>query len=453
MSNTTDSPEVQKVNFVTYKHQDPSPESFNYASSLCKEEFGGIGQVIITTNTTSNVINYLNSHPDQSLIELRRAFHMAANLTARYKDLKSDYDKLSVSFHDLQYEHNCSISQHEAEMQGAKKMLSGLDLSNAAKRKELSRPHADPKFTGTDMKLLTPFIRDLRQKLEVNADWWDTERLRMIYVASCFPPGSIAKKTIDSGFKMNGQITYKSVEDIIDLLKQSFGDADETATAQRELKMCHQKNQTLALFLPNWLASAEISGFNDSALISYLKDALHPDILNRISFIRKSDIPQTLSQYVAVVREQDEILRSLNPKYHLTNFRKALDHTVTSNSPAIHHLPASPLIPSTDITTAHGGDAMDLSSIQVNNLQLITKWTAKDVGRKPVNDLEKAHRRAYNALNNLCIVCDSKDHSSRECPSSFHNRSKKKGEKLNNVVIAEDGKGKDDLGVTGSGNA
>lgn len=92
MSNTTDSPEVQKVNFVTYKHQDPSPESFNYASSLCKEEFGGIGQVIITTNTTSNVINYLNSHPDQSLIELRRAFHMAANLTARYKDLKSDYD-------------------------------------------------------------------------------------------------------------------------------------------------------------------------------------------------------------------------------------------------------------------------------------------------------------------------------------------------------------------------
>ena len=95
---------------------------------------------------------------------------------------------------------------------------------------------------------------------------------------------------------------------------------------------------------------------------------------------------------------------------------------------------------------------MDLSSIQVNNLQIITKWTAKDVGRKPVNNEEKAHRRAYNAINNLCIVCDSKDHFSRDCPNSYHNRGKKKGEKLNSVIVAEDGKGKDAFGVLGSGN-
>ncbi|RKF58020.1 hypothetical protein OnM2_070071 [Erysiphe neolycopersici] len=116
MSNTTNPPDIQKVNFLTYKPQDPSPESFNYASSFCKEELGSIGQIIITTTSTINIINHINSHPDQSLIELRRAFHMAANLTARYKDLKGEYEKLSVSFHDLQYEHNCSNSQHETEI-------------------------------------------------------------------------------------------------------------------------------------------------------------------------------------------------------------------------------------------------------------------------------------------------------------------------------------------------
>ena len=86
---------------------------------------------------------------------------------------------------------------------------------------------------------------------------------------------------------------------------------------------------------------------------------------------------------------------------------------------------------------------MDLSSIHVNGLQLVSKWTAKDVGRKPTNDVKKAHRRTYNALNNLCIVCDSRDHIPRDCPASFQNRKKKKTEVLYSTVIAEEGKVKD----------
>lgn len=66
----------------------------------------------------------------------------------------------------------------------------------------------------------------------------------------------------------------------------------------------------------------------------------------------------------------------------------------------------------------------------------------KDVGRKPVNEVEKAHHRAYNALNDLCIICDSKDHIPRNCPNSYNNQNKKKAEKANNTVIAENGNGK-----------
>ncbi|POS82456.1 hypothetical protein EPUL_005235, partial [Erysiphe pulchra] len=113
ISKITNSPEIHKVDFVTYEHQEQSSESFNYANSMCKEEFSSIGRFVITA--TSPI-----------------TFHIAANLTACYK------------------------VHHEAEMQGAKKMLSSLDLSNLAKKKELSRPHVDPKFNGTGNKLLTP---------------------------------------------------------------------------------------------------------------------------------------------------------------------------------------------------------------------------------------------------------------------------------------------------------
>ena len=95
-----------------------------------------------------------------------------------------------------------------------------------------------------------------------------------------------------------------------------------------------------------------------------------------------------------------------------------------------------------ELTTSQGGHAMDLSSIHVNGLQLVSKWTAKDVGRKPTNDVEKVHRRAYKALNDLCIVCDSRVQIPRDCPASFQNRKKKKTENLHCTVIAEEGKGK-----------
>ena len=133
-------------------------------------------------------------------------------------------------------------------------------MSSTSKRRELSRPYMDPKFSSADNKLLTPFIRDLRRKLEVNADWWDTERLRMFYVASCFPEGSIAKKIVDSGFKSEGKIIYKSVDDIISLLKQIFGDVYESATAQRELKGVFKRTN---LLLPFFLIGFRSQSFLD----------------------------------------------------------------------------------------------------------------------------------------------------------------------------------------------
>lgn len=450
MDNLTSQP-VPKPNFASYRRAEPTPESFNFASNLCSKEFGNIGPVIISASDTAPILKYIHANPTIALLELQRALHIAGNLLARHRDLeisekktKEKLDILDSNFNDLQFEHNNLSTQHEAEMKGAQKLISTLNLpeliSSTSKRRELSRPYMDPKFSGADNKLLTPFIRDLRRKLEVNADWWDTERLRIFYVASCFPEGSIAKKTVDSGFKSDGKIIYKSVDDIISLLKQTFGDVDESATAQRELKGCFQRNQPLATFLPHWMSLSELSGFNDSALISFLKDALHPDINNRLSFIKKSDIPELLHDFIALVREQDEILRNLDPKYFLKNCRKHYNYAYNLLTTTPTPLPVPQNI---ELTTSQGGDAMDLSSIHVNGLQLVSKWTAKDVGRKPTNDVEKAHRRAYNALNNLCIVCDSRDHIPRDCPASFQNRKKKKTENLYSTVIAEDGKGKD----------
>ena len=179
------------------------------------------------------------------------------------------------------------------------------------------------------------------------------------------------------------------------LLKTSFGDGGGKDAAQAKLRNFKQHNKLLADFLPEWMAIAEKTGYNDEALIAQLKFALHPDILMRISFLPTPNGPLTYDAYLAQVRTCDSILSALNP-----NYTKAPAHQAAAA--AAHTTPVD------------FGDPMDLSML----------WTAKDIkaGRRPKTAVEKAARVKYCKDNDLCMWCCSDKHFAGTCADAPWNK-------------------------------
>ena len=271
-------------------------------------------------------------------------------------------------------------------------------------QRSAEHPKPDP-FNGDNPKELTEFLQKLELKLHMNRDWWKDETERMGFVISCLSGNALAQVNYNVS---NGISMFKNVEAIVETLKTIYGDIDAAATAQEEIYDLKQGNKPLAIFLPNWITVAKLTGFEDKSLISHLKRALHPDIIWRLVVLKTT--PSTLTEFIELVRKCDSECRQLNPFYYKKK---------SSNN---NKIPSStvPTVPTSDaLTTTDGGDAMDLSA---------ASWGAKDVasGRRPRTLEEKEARKAYCAAHGLCNWCNSPDHKPYACPRAPWNNQEKK---------------------------
>ncbi|KAI0991529.1 hypothetical protein K3495_g16658, partial [Podosphaera aphanis] len=142
-----------------------------------------------------------------------------------------------------------------------------------------SPPHPDPgPFTGEKRELLPGFLRQLQLKLRQNDDWWPTEQKRMGYVLSQLCGPALAQFDDQNE---DGLINFTGVDAMINHLRIAFGILDDREAAQKRLRDLTQGQKTLADFLPNWVSTARKTGYNDVALISALKLALHKSIVVR----------------------------------------------------------------------------------------------------------------------------------------------------------------------------
>jgi hypothetical protein len=238
----------------------------------------------------------------------------------------------------------------------------------------------------------------------MNRDWWTDETERMGFVISCLSGDAHAQVSYNVS---HGIVKFTNVEAIITTLKTVYGDVDPAATAQKEIYDMKQGHKPLASFLPNWIAVAKLTEFEDKSLISHLKRALHPDIIWRLVVLKAT--PTTLAEFIELVRQCDSECRQLNGDYY-------------KKRPGNNNTPASTVSaapgPQTP-TTTNGGDAMDLSA---------ASWGAKDVasGRKPRTLEEKEARRAYCTAHGLCNWCNSPDHKPHVCPTAPWNNKEKK---------------------------
>jgi hypothetical protein len=333
----------------------------------------------------------------------------AEGLEERVADLLTQSQSLESTHKELQDQLGTSLVngiEKDEQITILTEQITNLErtlINGTCSRSHLQKSpaHPDPDvFTGDNRTLLENFLSDLRIKLNMNEDWWATEQKRMGYVLSRL--GGKAKAQFASKVDAEGTINFANVKEMLNLLCIAFGIGDEKEASQKKLRQLKQGQRALTDFLPEWVAIANKTGFNDIALISQLKVSLHHAILVRLSFIPRDEVATTLDEFLTQVRATDSTLSALDSAYTKTG-----SSTTPSAQAALGALKSAP-------TTSDGGDAMDLSML----------WTKKNVGTKPQGQEQREARKAYNRANGLYLWCDSPKHFATVCPTAPWNKGK-----------------------------
>jgi hypothetical protein len=326
-------------------------------------------------------------------VEITR-LHQTAITTANTTN--SDIETLQTRLSNCLMESNDKDDtiSHMAGQIEAYKAIAATGGSHPQRSAEHPKP--DP-FNGDNPKDLPEFLQKLELKLHMNRDWWTDETERMGFVISCLSGDAHAQVSYNVS---HGIVKFTNVEAIITTLKTVYGDIDPAATAQKEIYDMKQGHKPLASFLPNWIAVAKLTEFEDKSLISHLKRALHPDIIWRLVVLKAT--PTILAEFIELVRQCDSECRQLNANY----YRKKPSNNSNTSTGTVSDVSGSQTP-----TTTNGGDAMDLSAVS---------WGAKDVasGRKPRTFEEKEARKAYCVAHGLCNWCNSPDHKPHVCPTA-----------------------------------
>ena len=375
----------------------------------------------LNNNTTTSIFPYVRSaatspallaaafqqNPDIAYQEFKRLWDLSTELANTHvqtlASLQTTRDSLLSS---QQSEHDCQdqISALSAENRSLLSDKAALHTAiQALSASSRSGPHAthrtapqtDPEpYTGKDPLLLPKFSKDIAIKLASNADWYPDEQSRMRYLVGRL--SGTAWDTIEYGILQDGTVTFDSVDDIFSLLNSSYGDIDEEGSAQDSIMDYNQGNLPLVKFLPVWHTLAKKSQFNDSALIALLRRALHPEIMARLSFTDAADLPQSLREYIALVRKTDAVLRRVDPQYFARKKLRPTTALIHPTVPTPAPLPP-PVLPD---------DPMDLSAAWVSG-----------TGRKPKTPEEKRLHRQYCLQHSLCLYCAKPDHRLADCPT------------------------------------
>jgi hypothetical protein len=329
----------------------------------------------------------------QRVIESLRA--SAAATITEVEDLQTRLENTLITKSDG----DATITRLMAENEAYLKVIQSRGVSHRTPE------HPDPEaFTGADPSLLQNFLQQLDLKLEMNKDWWTSERQRMGYVVSCLK--GKAHDQVRYNIK-DGVVLFDNVGAIKEVLKSAFGDIDAKATAQRKIFDMKQGHRPLTTFLPEWYAVAKLTEWDSAALIAHLRRGLHDDITWRLSLTKSKDMPTELTQFMDLVRTCDHECRQVNVNYFKKSTNSSPPNQIASLQPTI--TPQS--------TTSSNEDPMDLSAIT---------WGAKDVasGRRPQNDAERMARKAYCTAHGLCHWCNSDKHRSLNCDTAPWNKEK-----------------------------
>jgi len=151
-----------------------------------------------------------------------------------------------------------------------------------------------------------------------------------------------------------GNINIVSVEALITLLENAFGDPDRVRTAERNLQSLRQKNRNFSDYLADIERYAGEVSWNDAAKQTSLYEGLSAELKDALVTLDTSD---ELDQYIILLKRVDNKILSCAPecKGSSSTWRSPTTTPITTPKPAA---------PPTNTTTATGTQVspMDLSA-------------------------------------------------------------------------------------------
>src|SRR5271156_252152 len=234
----------------------------------------------------------------------------------------------------------------------------------------------DPeKFTGKRNEL-RPFLAQLRNKLEGNADRYPSDRERLRYALS---------RLAGDAAIMIETFNPPSLAGLIENLEISYGDPNRQATAQQKLNRMTQSDQSFPSYFAKFHQYSKETGWNDAAQINHLVESLNPELKRTLVGVT---LPQRLGDCANLINRHYNDLMRLQPRP--TQSRSAPKTTPTSTA-------ARPPTRSPAQTAKKDPDAMDLD--------------AGNQGYAPKNSAERQKR----IKEGRCFKCGSKNDLSPNC--------------------------------------
>jgi hypothetical protein len=253
-------------------------------------------------------------------------------------------------------------------------------------RIERSPKFPDPLIYGGKREDLRPFVSGLRDKLEANADWYDTEKKKVAYAMTRLKDD--AARVMNS-FYRNG--TFTTVEAFISLLEQSYDDASREHTCTTKLENLRQKNREFTSFFSEFLGLVGELDWNESARVAALRRSISDEI--RAQLIGK-DLPKTLNLFATMCQRIDEDLRF---NHAAKSLKSNTPRTYASNRTASNRTNTSK--PAQNSSTTE--DPMDIDATRTRSYA-------------PVGSDERKDRLTKGA----CFGCGLKGHLHKDCPTN-----------------------------------
>jgi len=168
------------------------------------------------------------------------------------------------------------------------------------KRESIPKPQ---EFDGSQDQL-RPFIAQLRTKFLGDAHKFVDVQHRLAYAV-----GFLKGKAYEQILPLidEGNINIASVEALITLLENAFGNPDRVRTAERNLQSLHQKNRNFFDYLADFQRYAAEVSWNDAAKRTSLYEGLSAKLKDALVTL---DTLDELDQYIILLKHVDNKIRA-----------------------------------------------------------------------------------------------------------------------------------------------
>lgn len=246
-------------------------------------------------------------------------------------------------------------------------------------------------FHGERSKL-RPFLANLRLKFFAEPHLFRNEQSKIAYA------GSLLRSTAFAWFepKLANIDAYMSevgtFNAFAESLKVAFGDPDEAATAERELRKLFQGNRPITAYTADFLRISSQLDWDDAALKAAYRFGLSERVKDELARI---DEPLTRNHLVEVATRIDARLHA-----------RDLERKDLARSPEVHGIRPNP----------KGFQPTVARVTHETTRQIKSEYPARTGNRGPAKGPLDATEKQRRFDNNLCLYCASPAHRRAECP-------------------------------------